>query len=152
MRKFLVLESTLDDMKGDALDLVKEKLAELLHFFQHIWTYLVSKADEVFPPDTRADTFARWTHIGLVYILPVALVLLCLCCCRHCLCSCLCIPYRCLRSCLCIPYRCLRSLCCCCRRMMRAPGRRGALIPRDVFESDPRGYFINLRAGREHVF
>ncbi|OAY73641.1 uncharacterized protein LOC109721110 [Ananas comosus] len=148
MRKFLVLESTsagrsnrLDDMKGDALDLVKEKLAELLHFFQHIWTYLVSKADEVFPPDTRADTFARWTHIGLVYGLPAALALLCLYCCRHCLCSCLCIPYR-----------CLRSLCCCCRRMMRAPGRRGALIPRDVFESDPRGYFINLRAGREHVF
>ncbi|KAJ8631831.1 hypothetical protein MRB53_025154 [Persea americana] len=97
-----------------------EKLHEFVHLFENFWSFLVKKLDEVFPPETRAEKIKHWLEIGLPVALPAALLLLCICCCGTCW----------LR----------RSI-----KMMKAPGR-GYMMPRHVFESDPRSYFINLRS------
>lgn len=129
LRKLLVEKARevkgADELKESVTEFVKEKLAQLIHVLQDAIGFLAEKLDLVFPPETRAETLHRWLHVGLTVVLPVAVVLLCL-------------------------------YCCCCRRrtgrMMRAPGRHGALMPRASFEGDPRGYFINLRAKKDLVF
>ncbi|KAJ8512561.1 hypothetical protein OPV22_002995 [Ensete ventricosum] len=139
MRKLLVEKAGelkgVDELKESVVELLKEKLAQLIHVLQDAIRFLAEKLDLVFPPETRAETLHRWLHVGLTVVLPVAVVLLCLYCC------------------------CCRGNRCCCGvgrrgtgRMMRAPGRHGAFMPRASFESDPRGYFINLRAKNDLVF
>lgn len=109
------------------------KLKEFLLLLENFWGFLVKKFDEVLPPDTRDETFRHWLEVGLPVGLAALLLLLFLCCC--------CRPL--LRA-------CFSFLCCClcCRgrrsvKMMKAPGR-DYRMPRHVFESDPRSYFIDL--------
>ncbi|CAM0906667.1 unnamed protein product [Alopecurus aequalis] len=111
-------------------DLIKAKAAAIAAFFTVLLAELAKKADELFPPETRSETLQQWLRVGVTMVLP-ALVLLCLarCCWR----------------------------CCCARgrrggRMMVAPGRRGARMPRGAFEANPRSYFQDLRANKPLVF
>ena len=127
-------------------DFVVAKLQLVVHF-------LAEKLDQFLPPETRSQTLHHWAHLGLTVALPIALVLLCLycCCCGG--------EIR-LGACL------RRCFCCCCSKpepddddgidyealnlaMMRAPGRSGALMPRGLFEGNPRGYFRDLRAKKD---
>ncbi|XP_020244519.1 uncharacterized protein LOC109822701 [Asparagus officinalis] len=135
----LLLADTLSS--ESPLNFLHEKLQQFLHFLAHI-------LNQVLPPETRAQTLHHWAHLGLTVILPVSLVLLCL--------------YRC-----CCGPRCFCCCCCCSKpeeereefgfdaidydimRMMKAPGRNGALMPRDLFEGNPREYFIDLRAKKQ---
>jgi hypothetical protein len=110
-------------------ELIKAKAAALLAFIAGLFAALAKKVDEFFPPESRPETLGQWLRVRLTVVLP-ALVLLCLarCCWR----------------------------CCCARgrgrRMMAAPGRRGARMPRGVFEANTRSYFLDLRANKPLVF
>lgn len=123
------------------------KLKEFLLLLENFWGFLVKKFDEVLPPDTRDETFRHWLEVGLPVGLAALLLLLFLCCC--------CWPL--LRACFSCCGSCLRScgrcLCCCGRRsvkMMKAPGR-DYMMPRHVFESGPRSYFIDLRTSSRQI-
>ncbi|XXG75352.1 hypothetical protein AAC387_Pa07g3877 [Persea americana] len=127
-----------------------EKLHEFVHLFENFWSFLVKKLDEVFSPEKikhvgkflleklhefihlfenfwsflvkkldevfPPETRAEKIKHWLEIGLPVALLAALL---LLCFCSSI--------------------------KMMKAPGR-GDMMPRHVFESDPRGYFINLRS------
>ncbi|OEL25269.1 hypothetical protein BAE44_0013714 [Dichanthelium oligosanthes] len=118
--------------------LVKAKAAELVSYLSTLFSALSNKVDELFPPETRPETVRQWLHVAVTVVLPAALGALALfyvarCCCR-----------------------------CCCGargarggsrgRMMVAPGRGGARMPRGVFEGNPRGYFLDLRARKPLVY
>lgn len=106
------------------MDYAMEKLKEVLVIIQSFCESLISKADEVFPPETREEKIRHWIHLATPYMILGVVLLLVVCCCR----------------------------CCCCRRrgsggmvkMMKAPGRNYRM-PRHTFESDPRSYFRGLR-------
>ncbi|KAK8936478.1 hypothetical protein KSP39_PZI012076 [Platanthera zijinensis] len=138
-------------------DFLLEKLHKLIRLLGDLFTIFRRKADEIFPPETRAETLSRGIHVFLTVVLPVSLVFLCLyCCCfrrRGCCCGC----FR-RRGCFC---GCFRRRGCCCGcfrrwfsgdRMMRAPGRPGRYMPRSSFEADPRNYFANLHAKKDLLF
>ncbi|KAK1297492.1 hypothetical protein QJS10_CPB15g01657 [Acorus calamus] len=129
-------------MGENFIDTALQKLKEVLLFLCNLGGYALKKIDEIFPPETRSETLHRWIHVGKSVVLPVAVGLVVLCIfCRCCLPS--------LWRSIC---GCFRDFCCCCCRrmrkvkMMKAPGRRGYVIPRSMFESDPRGYFRGLHA------
>jgi len=132
-RKLLLVEkiSEVGDFGGDTKDSIRDfilkKLHLILHFLENTWGFLAEKLNEVLPPERRS----HWVHVGLTLVLPIALALLCLyCCCK----------------------------CCCCSsgrgagKMMKAPGRRGALMPRASFAGNPKGYFSGLRANKPLVY
>ncbi|PUZ72852.1 hypothetical protein GQ55_2G428400 [Panicum hallii var. hallii] len=114
--------------------LVRSKAAELVAYLAALFSALARKVDELLPPETRSDTLRQWLHVAVTVALPAALGVLVLFYVARC---------------------CWRS-CCCARggrrRMMVAPGRGGAHMPRDVFESNPRGYFLDLRARKPLVY
>jgi hypothetical protein len=134
-RKFLIAQVTnsSEDLKTNILEFLHEKLTLLLHFISTTFTSLSQYFDQIFPPETRQETIHHWIHIAVSVVLPVALAaFLVFYCCR-----------------------------CCCRssgrsrgygRMMTAPGRGGAHMPRVSFEASPRDYFINLRAKKPLVY
>ncbi|GAB4840147.1 hypothetical protein Ancab_020910 [Ancistrocladus abbreviatus] len=120
---------------GSAKDLLSYVLMKLKEWFFAVWhfiEYLAGKIEEIFPPETRSKTLHRWLAVALPCLIGGLVLLLCFCCCKK----------------------------CCCRggrrsvRMMRAPGREGVVIPRNVFARNPMLYFQNLRAGRpiEEIF
>ncbi|KAF8668688.1 hypothetical protein HU200_051871 [Digitaria exilis] len=109
----------------------KAKAAELVAYLAALFSALGDKVDELLPPETRSE----WLHVAVAVVLPAALGALVLLCVARC---------------------CWR---CCCgrarggaRRMMAAPGRGGARMPRGAFESNPRGYFRDLRAQKPLVY
>ena len=115
--------------------LVRAKAAELVAWLAALFSALARKVDELLPPETRSETLREWLHVAVTVALPAALGAFVL---------------------LCIARCCWRCCCSCCRarggrRLMVAPGRRGARMPRGVFESNPRGYFRDLRAGKPLV-
>ncbi|GAB4840148.1 hypothetical protein Ancab_020911 [Ancistrocladus abbreviatus] len=120
---------------GSPKDLLSYVLMKLKEWFLAVWHFienLVGKFDEIFPPETRSKTFHRWLAVALPFLIGGVILLLCFCCCKKCCCG-----------------GWGRSV-----RMMRAPGRRGFVIPRNVFARSPKLYFQNLRAGRpiEEIF
>ncbi|CAO1939432.1 unnamed protein product [Urochloa humidicola] len=128
------------DGAGDFLsglwELVKEKAAELAAYLATLFAALAEKADELFPPETRSETLRQWLHVAVTVVLPAALGALVLFYLARCCCG-----------------------CCCARgarggagRLMVAPGRGGARMPRGAFESNPRGYFRDLRAQKPLVY
>ncbi|WOK98452.1 hypothetical protein Cni_G07164 [Canna indica] len=134
-RKFLVEQVQGDIDSSSAAEFFKEKLRQLLHVFHDALGFLAEKVDQVFPPETREETLHQWLDFGLRVVLPVVVVLLLLYCCC-----------------------CLGRRCCCgggrrgLGRMMKAPGRHGARMPRATFEASPRDYFSDLRANKNLVF
>ncbi|KAJ4815441.1 hypothetical protein LUZ62_028007 [Rhynchospora pubera] len=135
IRKFLVTQESdpWKDLKPNIIEFLQEKLTLLLQFIPAIFTYLSEKFDEIFPPETRSDTVQRWVNIAVTIVLPVSVVTFMLYCC--CKCCCRCLGRR-------GGYG----------RMMKAPGRGGARMPRASFEASPRDYFINLRAKKPLVY
>ncbi|CAN6176125.1 unnamed protein product [Urochloa humidicola] len=121
-------------------ELVKAKAAELVAYLTTLFAALAEKVDELFPPGTRSETLRQWLHVALTVALPAALGALVLFYLARCFWRCCC-------------------GCCCARgarggagRLMVAPGRGGARMPRGVFESNPRGYFRDLRAQKPLVY
>ncbi|KAJ0967810.1 hypothetical protein J5N97_024727 [Dioscorea zingiberensis] len=118
------------DVKENIKVFILQTLTLVLHFFDKVGDFFNKKLDEFFPPETRAETLKQWLHVGLTIVLPIVLTLLVL-------------------------YYCC-SRCCCSgvsTKMMKAPGRKGALIARHSFEANPQGYFQNLRGKKsDYVF
>ena len=113
--------------------LIKAMVAELVAYLATLFSALARKVDELLPPETRSEALRQWLHFAVTVALPAALGALALLCVARC---------------------CWR---CCCRarggrRLMVAPGRGGARMPRGVFESNPRIYFRDLRAGKPLVY
>ena len=113
--------------------LIKAKVAELVAYLATLFSALARKVDELLPPETRSEALRQWLHFAVTVALPAALGALALLCVARC------------------------CWCCCCRarggrRLMVAPGRGGARMPRGVFESNPRIYFRDLRAGKPLVY
>uniref|UniRef100_A0A0V0GUD1 Putative ovule protein n=1 Tax=Solanum chacoense TaxID=4108 RepID=A0A0V0GUD1_SOLCH len=101
-----------------------EKLKELFLLLNNFSGQFLSWFDKVFPPDTRKDKINHWFHVALPFLIVTMFFAV-------------------------ISYCCY---CCCCRgggrgrgRMMKAPGRN-CRMQRSTFESNPRGYFRNLRS------
>ncbi|GMH01809.1 hypothetical protein Nepgr_003648 [Nepenthes gracilis] len=118
--------------EGSVRDLISYVLAKLKEWFLHLWHFveqLVCKFDELFPPDTRAEKLYHWLAVATPFLVGALVLFLLFCCCKKCCCG--------------------RSV-----RMMRAPGRGGTLIPRNIFARNPKLYFQNLHAGRsiEEIF
>nr|CAD1837978.1 unnamed protein product [Ananas comosus var. bracteatus] len=110
---------------GTLLELAKGKL---LQFLYSIYLYLLKKAGEALTPEARAEAdWAHLTYIGLA-VFVVLLVLYSCCCCGG---GTMKAPGR-------------RG-----GGTMKAPGRRGKRISRAGFESNPSGYFKNLRSKKE---
>ncbi|GAB4840149.1 hypothetical protein Ancab_020912 [Ancistrocladus abbreviatus] len=109
---------------GSPKDLLSYVLMKLKEWFFAVWHFIEYLAGKLRRFSLQKRGARRFTG-GLV-------LLLCFCCCKK----------------------------CCCRggrrsvRMMRAPGREGVVIPRNVFARNPMLYFQNLRAGRpiEEIF
>ncbi|KAL7181574.1 hypothetical protein ACSBR1_040465 [Camellia fascicularis] len=107
------------------MNIVMDKLKELLVVLEDFGSSLIAKLDEVFPPESRGDQLRHWLHVATPFLIASAvLLIMCLCC---------------------------RCCCCCCSRgrgrgvrMMKAPGRNYRM-PRSTFESNPRAYFRDLR-------
>ncbi|KAK1296009.1 hypothetical protein QJS10_CPB15g01655 [Acorus calamus] len=150
-------------MGENFIDIALQKLKEALLFLCNLGGYALKKIDEVFPPETRSETIHHWIDVGKSLVLPVAVGLVVLyffcycifpmmCSCVYGCCSCLPNLWRCICGCFMACWSCFRGFCCCCCRgmrkvkMMKAPGRRGYMMPRSRFESDPRGYFRDLHA------
>ncbi|KAH6798679.1 hypothetical protein C2S51_035163 [Perilla frutescens var. frutescens] len=110
----------------EVMKLVVEKLKEALLAVENWGAEALGWFDDVFPPETRGDTVSHWFHVALPWIIAAVVLTVVICLCRCC-CK------------------------CCCGggggrvRMMKAPGRN-CRMPRSAFESNPRGYFRNLRA------
>ncbi|RCV13897.1 hypothetical protein SETIT_2G383200v2 [Setaria italica] len=115
--------------------LVKAKAAEILAYLATLFSALAKKVDELLPPDTRSETLRQWLHVAVTVVLPAALGALVLLCVARCCWRCCCARNRAPRG-----------------RLMVAPGRGGARMPRDVFEDDPRRYFRDLRARKPLVY
>ncbi|KAJ4959908.1 hypothetical protein NE237_019818 [Protea cynaroides] len=103
-------------MEGEkVLQYLMEKSKEILVWLQHFGAILLHEIDEILPPRMKNASLRDWI-IWIVVALAVVLV--------------------------------VRKFCsCCCQRgfkMMKAPGRN-LRIPRGHFESNPGGYFRNLR-------
>ncbi|CAI9096423.1 OLC1v1032570C1 [Oldenlandia corymbosa var. corymbosa] len=106
--------------------MVLEKLKEAWVAMENLWGQLLGWMDKVFPPETRSEKIRHWVHLGVPILMGLVLVYLF--------------------------YRCCK---CCCgsrprrgggyNKMMKAPGRN-CRMPRNVFESNPKAYFRNLRA------
>ncbi|RLN35252.1 uncharacterized protein C2845_PM03G12380 [Panicum miliaceum] len=109
--------------------LVRSKAAELVAYLAALFSALARKVDELLPPETRSETLRRWLHVAVTVALPAALGALALLCVARCCCA-----------------RGGR------RRLMVAPGRGGARMPRGVFESNPRVYFLDLRARKPLLY
>nr|CAB3458561.1 unnamed protein product [Digitaria exilis] len=137
-KRWRILGVDVDDIGGifsGLWQIVKAKAAEVVAYLAALFAALGDKVDELFPPETRSETLRQWLHVAVTVVLPAALGALVLLCVARC---------------------CWR---CCCgrargggRRMMAAPGRGGARMPRGVFESNPRGYFRDLRAQKPLVY
>lgn len=114
------------EMGDNIINTLKEKLQELLLALENFGNYLLNSFDKLFPPETREDKIRHWLHVATPYLIVAVIVVtvffLCRCCCP----------------------------CCCCGgrrssiKMMKAPGR-DYRMPRHKFESNPRGYFRDLR-------
>ncbi|KAL6545280.1 hypothetical protein OROGR_009154 [Orobanche gracilis] len=111
---------------GEVMKCVVEKLKEFLQALENSGGEVLAWFDKVFPPETRGDKIHHWIHVAVPYLIVAVVLTAVVCFCRCC--------------------------CGCCRgrgggkvKMMKAPGR-SCRIRRDVFESDPKGYFWNLRA------
>uniref|UniRef100_A0A5B7BZW9 Uncharacterized protein n=1 Tax=Davidia involucrata TaxID=16924 RepID=A0A5B7BZW9_DAVIN len=101
------------------INYVLEKMKELVLVVENIGGYLVGWLEKVLPPETRGKQLIHWLKVVAPFIITmVVLFTCCRCCCRG----------------------GRRSV-----KMMKAPGRNYRM-PRHVFESDPRSYFLNLRA------
>ncbi|KAL3511017.1 hypothetical protein ACH5RR_030418 [Cinchona calisaya] len=120
--------------------------------------------DEVFPPEKRKDMLLQlqhWIHIIAPFVVMGFVLLALFWCCGRCiLCGCkiillplfwcckLCILCCCKIISLAL-FWCKRCILCCCKikaaKMMKAPGR-DFRMPRHVFETNPKGYFRDLRA------
>ncbi|KAK1273195.1 hypothetical protein QJS04_geneDACA018339 [Acorus gramineus] len=146
-------------MGENFIDITLQKLKEDLLFLCNLGGYALKKIDDVFPPEIRSESLHRWIDVGKSVVLPVAVGLvvlyffcycifpalwICIYICFTGCCSCFSSLWRCICG-------CFRGFCYCCRRgmrmvkMMKAPGR-GYMMPRSIFESDPRGYFRGLHA------
>ncbi|KAK4410424.1 hypothetical protein Sango_0115400 [Sesamum angolense] len=106
--------------------MVVEKLKAALLALENLGSEALAWVDRVFPPETRGDKIHHCLHVALPYLIAAVVLAVVVCFCRCC--------------------------CGCCQgrsggrvRMMKAPGR-DCRMPRHVFESDPKGYFNNLRA------
>lgn len=122
----------LDDIGGFISvlwQLVKAKAAEFVAYLAALFAALAAKVDELLPPETRSETLRQWLHVAVTVVLPAVLGALVLHCC-------------------CGRARGSRGG----RHMMVAPGRGGARMPRGVFEGNPRGYFLDLRARKPLVY
>lgn len=112
----------------EVMKFVVEKLKEALLSVENFGAEALAWFDNIFPPETRGDKISHWFHVALPFLIAAVVLTVVVCFCRCC--------YR-----------------CCCRggggggrmRTMKAPGRN-VRMSRNVFESDPRGYFENLRA------
>lgn len=108
----------------EMMNFVVEKLKEALLAVENFGGEAVAWFDKVVPPETRGDKINHWFHVALPFLIAAVVLTVVICFCRCC--------YK-----------------CCCRgrrvRTMKAPGRN-CRMPRGVFESDPKGYFRNLRA------
>ncbi|KAL3621561.1 hypothetical protein CASFOL_036473 [Castilleja foliolosa] len=106
---------------NEVMKFVLEKLKEFLHAVENLSGEALAWFDNIFPPETRASKISHWIHVASPYLITAAVLTALVCCCH----------------------------CCCCggrrARTMKAPGRNRRMR-RDVFESDPKGYFRNLRA------
>lgn len=97
-----------------------EKLKELVLLLNNFSGQFLSWFDKVFPPDTRKGKINHWFHVALPFlIVTIFFAVISYCCCRG-------------RG---------RGR----GRMMKAPGRN-CRMQRSTFESNPRGYFRNLRS------
>ncbi|KAK2983889.1 hypothetical protein RJ640_008048 [Escallonia rubra] len=107
------------------MNYVLDKLKGFLLVLQNFGRSVLDWFDKVFPPDTRGDQLRHWLHVGAPFLIAAVVLITCIWCCKR-LCR-----------------------CCCGRgrvgKMMKAPGRN-LRMPRNVFESNPRSYFSNLRA------
>ncbi|KAG8366482.1 hypothetical protein BUALT_Bualt17G0084600 [Buddleja alternifolia] len=98
--------------------------------------------------------FGHWFHVALPFLIAAAVLTVVVCFCRCCggmvltvvfnFCRCFCRGFLKVVSYFC---SCCRRCCCGTVRMMKAPGRN-IMMPRNVFVSDPRGYFQALRGDR----
>ncbi|KAL2457795.1 Uncharacterized protein Adt_46231 [Abeliophyllum distichum] len=110
---------------NEVMNFIIEKLKELLLAMENFGGHVLAWFDKVFPPDTRGDKIHHWIHVATPFLIAAAALIVFICFCRCC--------------------------CGCCKggrggrvKMMKAPGRNYRM-PRNVFESDPKGYFHNLR-------
>ncbi|KAK4430109.1 hypothetical protein Salat_1311600 [Sesamum alatum] len=110
----------------EVMKFVVEKLKEALLILENLGGEALAWLDRVFPPETRGDKIHHWLHVALPYLIATVVLAVVVWFCRCC------------RGC-CLGRRGGRV------RMMKAPGREYRM-GRDVFESDPKGYFYNLRA------
>ncbi|GFP95316.1 hypothetical protein PHJA_001675900 [Phtheirospermum japonicum] len=115
----------------EVLKLVVEKLKEFLLALENLGGEALAWFDNIFPPETRASKISHWIHVALPYLITAVVLTALVCCCR-----------------------------CCCGggrvrtmkapggggkgKMMKAPGR-DYKMPRRDFESNPKGYFSDLR-------
>ncbi|KAI3719823.1 hypothetical protein L6452_20728 [Arctium lappa] len=116
--------------------------------------YISGLFNQEFPPETRDEQIRHWLDVAKPYLIVAAVLIVCICC-VPCL-------FRCIAAILIGCYNVVAAIligcfnvvrwffrfigrCLCCgRRWMRAPGRSSMMIPRDVFEANPRGYFLDL--------
>ncbi|KAI7995093.1 hypothetical protein LOK49_LG11G01108 [Camellia lanceoleosa] len=128
------------------MNIVMDKLKELLVVLEDFGSSLIAKLDEVFPPDSRGDQLRHWLHVAAPFLIAAAVLLIMCLCCRCFFCCCSGMMSLCRRCCSGIMSLCRRCCCCCGRgvKTMKAPGRNYRM-PRSTFESNPRSYFRDLR-------
>lgn len=142
---------------NEIIKMILFHLNECVYLIPNLLLSLLTKFDEVFPSETRQ----QWLTVVMSYVTsPVYLALILLVCY-------FCVPYLLgfIKWFFMLPWRMCRRVfriifgCCCCgcccfcagkrcssSKMMKAPGKPGRYISRDVFESKPRSYFTNLHA------
>ncbi|CAK9186223.1 unnamed protein product [Ilex paraguariensis] len=120
------LQVKLKEVGADSMmNNVQDKQNQLFLMLENFGLYFIAWLDKVFPPETRGERLHYWLQVAAPFIIAGLILLVCLRCCIRC--------------------------CRCCGRggkvavkMMKAPGRNFRM-PREVFESNPRSYFLQLR-------
>ncbi|CAI9756148.1 unnamed protein product [Fraxinus pennsylvanica] len=113
---------------NEVMNFTVEKSKELRLAMENFGGEVVDWFDKVFPPETRGDKIHHWLHVATSFLIMAVASILFICIFRYC--------------CRCCMGRGFGRVCV---KMMKAPGRNFRM-PRSVFESDPKGYFCNLRA------
>ncbi|XP_068669569.1 uncharacterized protein [Aristolochia californica] len=117
---------------------IVEKCRQFLLMLRNIAVFLAEKLEHILPPGARSETHHHW-FVAVFLVLLAAVILLItvpvLLCCLKCL-------IHLIKGVVTSIFPCFSSG----ERMMRAPGRPGVWIPRDVFQSDPGEYFRLLHA------